>query len=126
MRRKPSVIKTIAGILLLSVMIFGLFPSMVGCQSSDIELTIIHTNDSHSHLGNVARMATVISEIREEAGAENTLLLDAGDVCGGTVYYSLYRGDADIYLHGRLPCHILLPFVISIRMAGIGIENGNF
>jgi 2',3'-cyclic-nucleotide 2'-phosphodiesterase (5'-nucleotidase family) len=74
-------------------MIFGLFPSMVGCQSSDIELTIIHTNDSHSHLGNVARMATVISEIREEAGAENTLLLDAGDVCGGTVYYSLYRGE---------------------------------
>jgi 2',3'-cyclic-nucleotide 2'-phosphodiesterase (5'-nucleotidase family) len=51
---------------------------MVGCQSSDIELTIIHTNDSHSHLGNVARMATVISEIREGAGAENTLLLDAG------------------------------------------------
>jgi 2',3'-cyclic-nucleotide 2'-phosphodiesterase/3'-nucleotidase/5'-nucleotidase len=82
---------------------------MVGCQSSDIELTVIHTNDSNSHLANIARLATVINEIREEARSGGTLLLDAGDVCGGTVYYSLYKGVADIHFMEQLGYDAMCP-----------------
>ncbi|MCP4169019.1 MAG: hypothetical protein GY759_24440, partial [Chloroflexi bacterium] len=51
------------------------------------ELTILHTNDFHGNLetdykgrGGSAFMATVISEVRDEVGANNVILADAGDV----------------------------------------------
>jgi 5'-nucleotidase len=109
MKRNRSVLKTGISFLMIIIILCGLMPSVMACRSSDIELTVIHTNDSHSHLGNIARLATVISEIKDEAGSDNTLLLDAGDVCGGTVYYNLYRGQADIYFMEQLGYEAMCP-----------------
>ncbi len=56
-------------------------------------LTILHTNDTHSRLENMARMASVINEIRLQAPA--ALLLHAGDSVMGTLYYTLFKGEAE-------------------------------
>ncbi|WP_462408486.1 bifunctional metallophosphatase/5'-nucleotidase [Neobacillus sp. Marseille-QA0830] len=58
------------------------------------ELTIMHTNDTHAHLDNVARRISAINQVRAEK--KNTLLLDAGDVFSGTLYFNEYKGLADL------------------------------
>jgi len=70
-------------------------------------LTILHTNDVHSHLdpfaedgsknaglGGVAARTALIKKIRSEE--KNVLLLDAGDIFQGTPYFNMYKGEADI------------------------------
>ena len=54
-------------------------------------LTILHTNDLHSHLSEFARLASMVKEIREEKAKENgpVLLLDSGDFTVGTLYHLL-------------------------------------
>ncbi|WP_210367793.1 5'-nucleotidase C-terminal domain-containing protein [Bacillus sp. REN3] len=58
------------------------------------ELTIMHSNDSHAHLENAARKVTAIKQVREHS--PNALLLDAGDVFSGTLYFNEYLGLADL------------------------------
>lgn len=68
------------------------------------QITILHTNDMHSHIdpfphdhsafpnmGGAARRATLIQKIREEN--PYTLLLDAGDIFQGTPYFNFYGGN---------------------------------
>lgn len=64
-------------------------------------LVILHTNDTHSQvepddkdgLGGVARRKVVIDSVR---GVEdNVLLVDAGDVVQGTLYFNLYKGEVE-------------------------------
>lgn len=66
------------------------------------ELTILHSNDIHGRLvpiqynqsygkiGGWARRAGTIKNIK--SNVKNTLVLDAGDVAQGTVYYQLFDG----------------------------------
>ena len=76
-------------------------------------LTILHTNDVHSHidtfpkshssypnLGGVARRATLVESIRREN--PNTLLLDAGDIFQGTPYFNFYGGELEFKLMSKL------------------------
>lgn len=76
-------------------------------------ITILHTNDVHSHIepfgpndarfpnmGGVARRATLIEKIREEN--LNTLLLDAGDIFQGTPYFNFYGGELEFKLMSKL------------------------
>ncbi|MFA9456509.1 choice-of-anchor I family protein [Halalkalibacter sp. AB-rgal2] len=58
------------------------------------ELTIMHTNDTHAHLDQVPRRITAIRSIREEV--QHSLLLDAGDVFSGTLFFNQYLGQADL------------------------------
>ena len=63
-------------------------------------LTILHTNDTHANLDTVsspdhiARRVTAIKEAK--ANAVNPLLVDAGDVFSGTLYFNQYLGLADL------------------------------
>jgi len=72
-------------------------------------ITILHTNDVHSHIdpfpsndpknpnqGGVARRATLIENIRKEN--PHTLLLDAGDIFQGTPYFNFYGGELEFKL----------------------------
>ncbi len=54
-------------------------------------LTILHTNDVHSHLSRFSRLATKIKEIRKEKAKKNEpiLLLDSGDFIVGALYHLL-------------------------------------
>ena len=76
-------------------------------------ITILHTNDTHSHVepfeanhyrypnkGGVARRATLIESIRQEN--PNTLLLDAGDIFQGTPYFNYFGGELEFKLMSML------------------------
>ncbi|KKO54549.1 choice-of-anchor I family protein [Paenibacillus sp. DMB20] len=58
------------------------------------KLTVMHTNDTHAHLADVARRATLVKQVRSEA--RNTLLVDAGDVFSGDLYFTKWFGLADL------------------------------
>ncbi|QHJ70534.1 5'-nucleotidase C-terminal domain-containing protein [Planococcus halotolerans] len=78
--------------------------SMVGLQAplaaeaaeGDFDLTIMHTNDTHANLENAPKRATLVKQIRE--ANPNNLLLDAGDVFSGSLYFNLFEGMADLEL----------------------------
>lgn len=76
-------------------------------------ITILHTNDVHSHidpfpsthslyanLGGVARRAALVDQIRSEN--TNTLLFDAGDIFQGTPYFNFYGGELEFKLMSKL------------------------
>jgi 5'-nucleotidase len=76
-------------------------------------ITILHTNDTHSHMepfeathyryankGGVARRATLIEQVRKEN--PNTLLLDAGDIFQGTPYFNYFGGELEFKLMSML------------------------
>ncbi|MFB9054283.1 bifunctional metallophosphatase/5'-nucleotidase [Formosa undariae] len=77
------------------------------------KITILHTNDVHSHIdpfgpnegdrankGGVARRASLIDKFRIEN--PNTLLLDAGDIFQGTPYFNFYGGELEFKLMSKL------------------------
>lgn len=57
-------------------------------------LNVMHTNDTHANLDNVAKKMTAIKSVR--ATKPDALLLDAGDVFSGTLYFNEYQGLADV------------------------------
>ena len=90
---------------------------LVGCtQSQTKQITILHTNDVHSHIdsfpadhgafpgmGGVARRARLIQQILSENS--NTLILDAGDIFQGTPYFNFYGGELEFKLMNRMGYH---------------------
>jgi len=63
-------------------------------QSTTIELNIMHSNDTHSWVENAPKRAAAVNDIR--AKRPDALLLDAGDMTTGTLYYNLFTGKADL------------------------------
>lgn len=74
---------------------------VTGCQQRVTEgpahLTVLHTNDTHAHLSNVAARCTLTTRLKAESTKSDVLLLDAGDVFAGTPYFALYKGKADLW-----------------------------
>ncbi len=105
--RRDFLKKTIfsgAGLLAFSAM-----PNDALANSDMVKITILHTNDVHSHidpfpdndpkyagLGGIVRRAALIKKIRKEE--KNVLLLDAGDLFQGTPYFNLYGGELEFKL----------------------------
>ncbi|MDM5333696.1 5'-nucleotidase C-terminal domain-containing protein [Ureibacillus composti] len=58
------------------------------------DLTIMHSNDTHGRVEMAPKRATAVKEVR--AKNPNALLLDAGDVNTGTLYYNEFKGQADL------------------------------
>src|SRR5690606_32204708 len=97
-------------IIVAILLVFGSLP--VSAQDdAGFTLTVLHTNDTHSHIeqfdgfsgscseeqaaagecfGGIARRATKLAELR--ASAANPLLVDAGDQFQGSLFYTEYRG----------------------------------
>ena len=104
------------------VIMLGFILTISACSSSSstndpepMSLSIIHINDTHSHLdslsneelyfdgvktrtdlGGAARMKTAIDVLSQDN--ENTLILHAGDAVQGTLYYTAFNGEADFAL----------------------------
>ncbi|WP_138433668.1 bifunctional metallophosphatase/5'-nucleotidase [Winogradskyella algicola] len=87
--------------------------NLQSCVPNRKHITILHTNDVHSHIdpfgpndkrnankGGVARRATLVENIRKEN--PNTLLLDAGDIFQGTPYFNYYGGELEFKLMSML------------------------
>lgn len=83
------------------------------CTRGSFNITVLHTNDLHGRydeidrsgftcdaselkqkkcLGGVARLATVIKQVRNRE--ENVVLLDGGDRLSGSIWTEVYRGNA--------------------------------
>lgn len=80
-------------------------------SNKSFELSLFHVNDIHSHItsealtysvngtsksvqtGGYARIITKINELKKIK--PNSLTLNAGDAFQGTLYYSLFKGEAD-------------------------------
>lgn len=88
-----------------------LLPATAGlCRAGALDLRLIHMNDIHSHLageqtslmfngvktyverGGMPRAVTKISQLAAEQ--PNHLILNAGDTFQGTLYYTLFQGEA--------------------------------
>lgn len=106
MQRRHFLKQTGATLGLLSL---SSFPMYSFEKNTAKHITILHTNDVHSHIdpfpatdsrnpnqGGVARRAALIQQIRTEN--PNTLLLDAGDIFQGTPYFNFYGGELEIKL----------------------------
>ncbi|ALJ06610.1 metallophosphatase [Pseudalgibacter alginicilyticus] len=110
MKRRQFIQQVSAGTTLMALGHFGL-QSFSTVKTTKI--TILHTNDVHSHIdafspedgrnankGGVARRASLIESIRNEN--PNTLLLDAGDIFQGTPYFNYYGGELEFKLMSKL------------------------
>jgi len=110
MKRRDFLQQTIASSALIGLggLTFSSFSS-----STQRKITILHTNDVHSHIdpfgpddgrnankGGVARRASLVENIRKEN--PNTLLLDAGDIFQGTPYFNYYGGELEFKLMSML------------------------
>lgn len=99
--QKTALTSVMAGVATLPLMSFS--------TKKTKHITILHTNDTHSHIdpfeashpknpnmGGVARRAALVEKIRREN--PNTLLLDAGDIFQGTPYFNYYGGELELKL----------------------------
>ena len=106
MKRREFIQKTAASSAFLAL---PSLPMMAFSSVGVKKITILHTNDVHSHIdpfpatdtrnanmGGVARRASLIEKIRKEES--NVLLLDAGDVFQGTPYFNYYGGELEFKL----------------------------
>jgi 2',3'-cyclic-nucleotide 2'-phosphodiesterase (5'-nucleotidase family) len=70
--------------------------------------TILHTNDFHGQLEpsgsnpGMARVAAVVNDVRATAGADNVLLLDAGDEMQGSLLSNLQKGAPVIDVYNNM------------------------
>lgn len=86
----------------------GIAAGVMIAQASDNRLVILHTNDTHSiidpyyenDLGGVARRKALIDSVRSVE--PNVLLVDAGDVLQGSLYFTLFGGEVEQNVMNRL------------------------
>jgi 5'-nucleotidase len=110
MKRRDFIQKTASGTAILAL---PSLPLMSFGKPKIKHLTILHTNDVHSHIdpfpaddsrnpnqGGVSRRASLIESIRTEN--PNVLLLDAGDIFQGTPYFNYYGGELEFKLMSML------------------------
>lgn len=110
MKRRSFIKNTAAAGGLLSL--GGLTTGALALESTK-HITILHTNDVHSHIepfpdndpkyanqGGVARRLSLINNIRKEN--PHVLLLDAGDIFQGTPYFNFYGGELEFKLMSKL------------------------
>lgn len=88
---------------LMTVLFAALLALSLGAQ----DLTILHLNDTHSHIdpqrsgdyqgrGGVIEQAAYIDSVRNAVGKRNMLLLHAGDYGQGTSYFTELGGNIEI------------------------------
>lgn len=95
-----------------------LLPYGATAQGEPFSLTVIHVNDTHSHIedksfkltldnetvrgkgGSFARLAAKVKQLKEQK--PNTLFLHAGDLVQGTLYFNVYKGEAEVNLMNQM------------------------
>ncbi|GAB4176602.1 MAG: 5'-nucleotidase C-terminal domain-containing protein [Coleofasciculaceae cyanobacterium] len=95
-------------------LLFIVFRPILFQEQPDFTLRLLHTNDHHAHLepikveerelGGIARRKTLIEQLRSHSATkgEPVLLLSAGDIFQGTLYFNQYLGKADLDFYNAL------------------------
>lgn len=94
-----------------AVLTFGALPKHLLAKNDFVTISILHTNDIHSHIepfsgsnqyyngkGGVARIAEIADNHRKLN--PNTLLFDAGDMFQGTPYFNYFKGELILKVMG--------------------------
>ncbi len=110
-------------VLLVWAMLMGISVHNALTGPQEFSLRVLHTNDHHAHLeavqvgetnlGGIAQRKTLINSLRSNDQTP-TLLLDAGDIFQGTLYFNKYLGKAD------------LPFYNELNYEAVAIGNHEF
>lgn len=110
-------------VLFIGAVVAGILFHNTLVQKQDFSLRLLHTNDHHAHLeavevgdrllGGISRRKTLVDTLRSRS-EEPTLLLDAGDIFQGTLYFNQYVGKAD------------LPFYNQMNYAAVAVGNHEF
>jgi 5'-nucleotidase len=103
MQRRKFIFNTLSTLTYAGL---GGFNAFEIAQNNMTKVTILHTNDVHSHIdafpanhpkyanaGGVSKRAQIIKDIRTQN--EHVLLLDAGDSFQGTPYFNYYGGELE-------------------------------
>ncbi len=109
MKRRQFILRSLAASA--SVAVSPLVLSSCQPNLNGRKLTILHTNDMHSHIdpfkegrnkgmGGMAARASAIEKIR--ATEDNVLLLDVGDVFQGTPYFNMFGGELELKLMSEM------------------------
>jgi 5'-nucleotidase / UDP-sugar diphosphatase len=111
---KSAVAPRLSPYLLLLIVITGALltvalPQTDAQKTGTFSLTILHTNDLHSHdqsfsergktLGGMARLAHLIRKYR--AASPHCLTIDAGDIFQGTPFFTIYKGEVEVEMLNR-------------------------
>lgn len=78
------------------------------CNSESPRLIILHSNDTHSNIdpdketgtGGALRRKVLIDSVR--SSEPNVLLVDAGDVVQGSLYYTFFKGEVETMIMNNL------------------------
>ena len=110
-----SVTKTrrVATMLVVLAFLFSMFSSAaLAAPAVSVTFTILHTNDFHGQLEwnpavstsnpGSARLAAVVNGVRSTAGADNVLLLDAGDEMQGSLLSNIQKGKPTIAVYNAM------------------------
>ncbi|WP_252502311.1 5'-nucleotidase C-terminal domain-containing protein [Sporosarcina sp. Marseille-Q4943] len=83
-----------ASMLLFSMA--GMTPAAVSAEeaSKDFSMTVFHTNDTHAQLDNIPYFSALLKAKRAEV--PHNVLLHAGDVFSGSLYFNEFQGQADL------------------------------
>ena len=100
---------------ILTALLIGSACGMSATGENEVELRIVHTNDTHSCVmpvsphssdtaladkGGFVRRAALVRDLRAE---DNSLLLfDSGDFSQGSAYYNLYKGEVEVKLMNEM------------------------
>ena len=92
--------KLLAITLILVLLVSGLAIPVTAAPPVPVTFTILHTNDFHGQLEasgsnpGMAKVATVVNDVRTSVGAANVLLVDPGDEMQGSLLSNLGDGTA--------------------------------
>jgi 5'-nucleotidase len=101
-------------VLFFTGLLFTLIRPAFVQEAPNFTLRLLHTNDHHAHLepvkvgevelGGITRRQTLVNQLRTESKAigEPSLLLSAGDIFQGTLYFNQYLGKADLDFYNAL------------------------
>ena len=103
--------RRVATVLVVLVVLFSMLSSAAlaapaAAPTVPVTFTVLHTNDFHGNLEQnsggsssnpgMARVAKVINDVRTAVGADNVLLLDAGDEMQGSLLSNIQKGKPTI------------------------------
>ncbi|MGQ9526624.1 5'-nucleotidase C-terminal domain-containing protein [Chloroflexus sp.] len=102
---------------LLSIYSDGSFRLALAQENPVFRMRVLHTNDHHARIepvfsgnnpvhGGVSRRKALIDKIRRETVLP-TLLVDAGDVFQGTLYFNQYNGMADLEFYNAMGYEVM-------------------